>query len=575
MAAMTVYLKFNHPKEFFLALLQMSKYEPDPIEEISKIHRELGSFDIKLLRPHILKSQEDFAIEGDNIRFGLISIKGISNSAIEKLNSFKTSSSNKFEVFQAATEAGVNLGVLSALIQAGALEMNDDASRSKVVLECQLWKLLTERERVIALKFGQQDHSDLIEVMQLMKQKCDDKGKPYIKESRVETIRKKYEPYHKIYNINKANKDFANWYYENELLGYTYGISLMDIFSKSESDLIQISDMEDLDNNEAVAFVGTIFDTTGVRVSKNGNEYARFDIKDETGTTQVLIFNNKRNNNIDDCKDYNGGKLPEKKSIVLVKGTKKDDAVFADIVTVQDSKIYMKLGQLRNAESKKSEPDVLFKFAAKQDSQNHLTKTKTGLDSDSVRGQAFEALEKEVSKVIQSKYKGVKLKKDNGTSRRSRTKQYDGSIYKNGKLSGFFEIKVRPYMTGHDPFTVQALRKGDTDGNKGYMISSWKIDALTKKAKSHGVPTFIFVMMPSEKKIMVVPVTDGAGKELIVYNIKKTRTFASCNRKKIVERNNAYIDVDKSNCKYINYSLSDLSSNGAVNHKNILDKDFH
>ena len=182
---------------------------------------------------------------------------------------------------------------------------------------------------------------------------------------------------------------------------------------------------------------------------------------------------------------------------------------------------------------------------------------------------------KEVSKVIQSKYKGVKLKKDNGASRKSRAKQYDGSIYKNDKLSGFFEIKVRPYMTGHDPFTVQALRKGDTHGNKGYMISSWKIEVLRKKAKKHRVPTFIFVMMPSEKKIMVVPVTDGAGKELIVYNIKKTKTFSSCNRKKIVARDNAYIDVDKSNCKYIDYSLSDLSSNGAVNHKNILDKDFH
>ena len=69
---------------------------------------------------------------------------------------------------------------------------------------------------------------------------------------------------------------------------------------------------------------------------------------------------------------------------------------------------------MRNAESKKGEPDVLFKFAVKQDSQNNLTKTNTGLDSDSIRGQAFEALEKEVSKVIQSKYKGVKLKKDNG-----------------------------------------------------------------------------------------------------------------------------------------------------------------
>ena len=76
LAAATVYLKFNYPKEFFLALLQMSKFEPDPIAEISKIQKELVHFNIELLRPDILKSKDDFSIEGDNIRFGLSSIKG-------------------------------------------------------------------------------------------------------------------------------------------------------------------------------------------------------------------------------------------------------------------------------------------------------------------------------------------------------------------------------------------------------------------------------------------------------------------------------------------------------------------
>ena len=74
LAATTIYLKFNHPKEFFLSLLKMSRNEPDPIGEIAKIHRELQYFGIELLPPHILKSDLDFAIEGDNIRFGLLSI---------------------------------------------------------------------------------------------------------------------------------------------------------------------------------------------------------------------------------------------------------------------------------------------------------------------------------------------------------------------------------------------------------------------------------------------------------------------------------------------------------------------
>ena len=79
LAACTVYLKFKHPKEFYLSLLKMTNNEPNPIKEISKIHKEMDLFNIKLLPPHLIKSKDDFSIEGNDIRFGLLSIKGISD----------------------------------------------------------------------------------------------------------------------------------------------------------------------------------------------------------------------------------------------------------------------------------------------------------------------------------------------------------------------------------------------------------------------------------------------------------------------------------------------------------------
>ena len=349
LAAATVYLKFNHPKEFFLALLQMSKFEPDPIAEISKIHRELTHFNIELLRPDILKSKDDFSIEGDNIRFGLTSIKGISHSSIEKLNHFKTCASNKFEVFQASTEAGINLGVLSALIQAGALDVAKKYTRSKVVLECQLWKILTPRERIIALRFAEEGNDDLINVINQMKSRVDDEGKRYIKDSRIETMRKRFSGYKSIFDINSKNEDFANWYYENELLGYTHGISIRDIFLRENPELRQVEEVKNIRPKQKVYFVGTIADCTGVKVSKSGNEYVKFEVGDETGSIDVLLFNNKRNSGIDDCISDNGT-LPAKKNIVIVTGTKAEDGVFANFVTTQDRKIYMKLGQLKNDE---------------------------------------------------------------------------------------------------------------------------------------------------------------------------------------------------------------------------------
>ena len=66
----------------------MTEYEPSPQEEIAKISRELPFFNIKLLQPDLIKSKMDFSIEGDNIRFGLNSIKGVQNKSLKNINEF-------------------------------------------------------------------------------------------------------------------------------------------------------------------------------------------------------------------------------------------------------------------------------------------------------------------------------------------------------------------------------------------------------------------------------------------------------------------------------------------------------
>ena len=41
----------------------MTRFEPDPMTEISKVAMELPKFNIKLLGPHLIKSKMDFFIE--------------------------------------------------------------------------------------------------------------------------------------------------------------------------------------------------------------------------------------------------------------------------------------------------------------------------------------------------------------------------------------------------------------------------------------------------------------------------------------------------------------------------------
>ena len=342
LAAITIYLKFNYPQQFFLSLLKMSRNEPDPIGEVSKIQKEMHNFGIKLLPPHIIKSEMDFSIEDKDIRFGLLSIKGISDKSIEKLNSFRNKYSNKFEIFEAAEEAGLNIGALSALIQAGALS-GFNQSRSKIVLEVQLWNMLTSKEKKYSISFADKFDYDLIKIIKHLNKFTDEKNKVVIKDNRLETIKEKYTPYLSIYEQNNKSESFANWYYEKKLLGYTYNKSLKDIFAEKRENLKYVSDVLDEPVNSKVVLVGQIEEVfSGISKNAKKTRYVRLKVSDETNTISVLIFND----NIETNKLLNNRNF-EEGNIVIVKGSKRDDCIFGDLIAVQDHEIYMKLNDLK------------------------------------------------------------------------------------------------------------------------------------------------------------------------------------------------------------------------------------
>jgi DNA polymerase III alpha subunit len=193
------------------------------------------------------------------------------------------------------------------------------------------------------MNFAKDFKYDLIKIMKHLREFNDEKGKPIIKESRYETIKKKYIPCLEIYRQNSKSEDLANWYYEKSLLGYTYNKTLKDIYSDKRDDLSYVNYIQNLPENSRVTFIGTVRDTYS-GYSKNKNKYFRCEIADETGFMTALVFKDK----IDECKNLNGGKLPQKTNIVIVKGIRKNDCIFANLIAVQDQKIYTKLSQLKN-----------------------------------------------------------------------------------------------------------------------------------------------------------------------------------------------------------------------------------
>lgn len=355
LAAWTTYLKFNYPREFFLSLLKMSKFEPAPHEEIAAISKELPFFNIKFLPPDIVKSQSDFAAEGSDIRFGLNSIKGISDKSMCALQTFRQTEINtKYDIFLAAKSSGLNIGVLSALIQAGALS-SYKTNRCRLVLEAQAFNILTDREKRNFIAMGPEYNWDILNsiVACVKSSALGDDGRILMKTSRFETFKKKYAKYKEIYNKNKKHERFANWYFETELLGYSYSQNLRDVFSVRAGELSDALAFESLEARQGSKFVGVIEDIFK-RKSQNGNDYIKVAISDEKGRIPCMMLNRKirssqgwvQQNKVDDFLAEHGS-LPAKGSIAVIAGTKGDDILFIDRMSIMDKMIYMKLSDLK------------------------------------------------------------------------------------------------------------------------------------------------------------------------------------------------------------------------------------
>lgn len=342
-AAQTVYLKYKYPQHFFLACLKIASTRGDFLEQFQEIQRELPYFNIDLLPPNIGKSELGFVIEGKDIRFGLGEIKGVSEKSLEKLKDFlKLEKNSNFELFNAAKESKLSIGILSALIQCGALG-HSVFERSKVVLQAQVWNLLTNKEKLYCLR-KEKDSKDLFELLKDYSNWKDDSGKIFTKQSRLDTIRKKSEAYFKIYNLNRKNELLACFFYEKMLLGFSYSTTLKMVYGEKNDNLRNIEEINNFvqlkGDFELIAIVKEIRKGK----SKSGNQYIKMKLADETATCDAMILGKKLNHYFQDNEE------PKEDDIVFIHGQKGEDILWINYMEVQTNKVYTKLRELKENE---------------------------------------------------------------------------------------------------------------------------------------------------------------------------------------------------------------------------------
>lgn len=346
LAAKTVYLKYKHPQEFFLSVLESAEFEPEPLKTINSVNEELVDFGITLLPPSLFKSGINFKIEDKNIRYGLNSIKGVSLKSLESLVDFRgIEFQNKYEVFSAAKQCGINISVLAALIQAGTMDDKTD-NRSRLVLEAQAFNLLTDREKRNFVKIGKRFGYDILNsIAEVVDKKVlGDDNKPIISEKRFETFKKNFVKYREIYNKNKTHEKFTNWWYENSLLGYSYSHSLQECFEDDYGTLNTLREVAELPQSDTFKTVCQVKDFF-TRISTNGNKYMLIEASDNTASSRLMLMDNSRE---DKLSNFQANNKLKKEDIIIVNATKSDGGTsFINTIKVVDTKILMKLRDIK------------------------------------------------------------------------------------------------------------------------------------------------------------------------------------------------------------------------------------
>jgi DNA polymerase III alpha subunit len=360
----TVYLKAKHTKAFFLASLRLAQHETDPLGCITSIRREMEHFKIPLYPPSLKHSQEDHTLEGEGIRMGLCSVKGLSEAGLSKIRLFtSTSYSNKFELFSTLTQSGVSLSVASPMILSGCLSIENE-SRNKLLMELEIYKELTERELPIVHKFGEQYSYDLATIIKkLSTELLNEKGKPYIKESRVQTLRKKLSSTFERFIQNERHIDLTYWIMEDAFIGFSYSSSLKKIYSEQVDNLLSVNEISMMPTQAAPDAEGVIHEMPNkVRFAAMINEvenkvarsskknYVRLTLKDETGMINALLFGEKR---LFDILKSNGIAALKEGMVVIINGERKDGStIFVDTLIVQENPVVVKKSQIKKEEEK-------------------------------------------------------------------------------------------------------------------------------------------------------------------------------------------------------------------------------
>lgn len=294
----TAYLKAHYPVEYICAMLTNSK---DDLEKIQLYITEAQKSGIKVLAPDINKSNAEFTPDGNNIRFGLNSIKGIGEAVIKNIEEERQNNGEFKSIIdftQRINPKIINRKTMESLTKAGAF----------ICLEPSRKKLYNNIENILNAAAKEKQARELGQVS-LFAGLSENTGSSYQMRS------------FEMYGSDEEFTDKEIQEFEKEYLGfYVTSHPLASIRDKLPFlTTHNINELFDLPNDSYVTVCGLLSSVRQIQTKKDPTKFLKAGIiEDLTGEIPFVVFHKTLQN-------YNSLIEQEKKVIISGKYQKKDD----------------------------------------------------------------------------------------------------------------------------------------------------------------------------------------------------------------------------------------------------------
>ncbi|MGE4384354.1 MAG: DNA polymerase III subunit alpha [Endomicrobiaceae bacterium] len=277
----TAYLKAHYPLEYMTALLNSevggSKAKAGEVKKLVEYIEDAKEFGIKVLPPDIRFSSPKFTVEGKNIRYGLIGIKNVGESAAEEILKAREKC-GKFESFDDFLSkvdlSTVNKKAVESLAKAGTF---DGFGKNKLKIRAEIIENIEQiiLSAVKAKKEIEADQGFLFEPSEIVSSKNNISERDI--EPLDETLSLEYE------------KEVLDFYLSGHPLE-KYKRDLI-AFSKYRLDKIPVPpEGTDLKNAKLVRVAGMITSVKKLTTKEEKKAYATFKVEDLYGNIECVMF---------------------------------------------------------------------------------------------------------------------------------------------------------------------------------------------------------------------------------------------------------------------------------------------